>query len=241
MNENSVKIQDKNSKAWLKLCEYIEKVVEDESEQFIPSQYLSEEEYLEILTLPKSISKLKKVKKAQIYGSNIVYVPPEIGEMDSLEDFIPYTSYRLNWFPYEISKCKNLVDSCVSTRAIYGNIKNRMEFPDLSKETIKYDSEKVSCSLCAKEMSWEETDQYWTMKWIGTDDMPLLVNTCSKECLDAVPDSREIYILRPHKGGEELAQPEKTYWDYASESTEQNKQSSAKDSGFFKWLKGLFR
>ena len=87
-------------------------------------------------------------------------------------------------------------------------------------------------------MSWEETDQYWTMKWVGTDDMALLVNTCSKECLDTVSASKEIYNIRPHKGGVELAQPQKTYWDYASDSSESNTNT---ESGVLNWLKRLFK
>ena len=56
----SIKIQDKSSNAWLKLCEYIDSLVEDGSELFQPFQYLSEEEYLELVTLSKSIQTFQK-------------------------------------------------------------------------------------------------------------------------------------------------------------------------------------
>lgn len=39
-----------------------------------------------------------------LYGSNLVRIPPEIGAMTSLEEFTPYTSYRLHWVPYEITR-----------------------------------------------------------------------------------------------------------------------------------------
>lgn len=45
--------------------------------------------------------------------------------------FEPYTSYSLHWFPYELTRCMNLRDSTVSTRALYGNIKYRPAFPRL--------------------------------------------------------------------------------------------------------------
>ena len=58
-----------------------------------------------------------------LYGSGLVRIPPEVGEMTALEDFDPYTSYRLHWFPFEITRCPKLKDSRVSTRALYGNFK----------------------------------------------------------------------------------------------------------------------
>ncbi len=41
----------------------------------------------------------------------------------SLRVFEPYTSRRLHWFPYEITRCTSLRRSVVSTRALYGNYK----------------------------------------------------------------------------------------------------------------------
>ena len=124
--ENNV--QDRDSVAWKKLCEYVEKVAEEERDEFSPFEELGKELYDQIHTLPESISKLKKVKKMWLYGSQLKRIPPEIGEMESLEYFDPYTSYNLHWFPYEIINCKKLKDSRVSTRAIYGNFKNRKDF-----------------------------------------------------------------------------------------------------------------
>lgn len=196
--------QDQNSEAWQKLCEYIDFVVKEEIEIFEPRKALDDELFSEIQTLPKSISKLKRqVKKIYLYGSNLRQIPPEIGEMESLENFDPYTSYNLKWFPYEIIQCKNLKNSTVSTRALYGNFKTKLKFPDLTLETVKYfDTETVKCSICKKEMDYSETDQYWISMVIGTDILPLLVNTCSKECKSQIPEPYSNYFPIPHKGGD---------------------------------------
>ena len=65
-----------------------------------------------------------------LYGSNLVRIPAEIGAMTSLEEFTPYTSYRLHWFPYELTRCPRLVRSTVSSSALYGNFKYRPPFPN---------------------------------------------------------------------------------------------------------------
>ena len=163
--------------------------------------------FSQIYTLPESISKLKKVKKVWLYGSKLKRIPPEIGEMEALEYFDPYTSYDLHWFPYEIINCKNLKDSRVSTRALYGNFKNRMGFPKLTRNPVRYEGNTVSCSICKKEMSWQETNQLWISLWVGTDVLPLLANICSKECESAIPAPPENYIHYLHKGGAQLKQP----------------------------------
>ena len=137
-------IQDRNSEAWLKLCEYVEYIAKKGKKEFSPRDYLGDELFSEIYTLPESIGKLKKVKKVWLYGSNLKRIPPEIGEMESLEYFDPYTSYDLKWFPYEITKCKNLQDSRVSTRAFYGNFKNRKAFPKLDHNPVRYLGKKLN-------------------------------------------------------------------------------------------------
>ena len=111
-------VQDRSSDAWKKLCEYVEIVFSNGDEVFSPYKYMGEELYFQFYTLPASIAKLKKVKKVVLYGSKLKRIPPEVGEMEALEYFDPYTSYYLHWFPYEITKCKNLKDSRVSTRAL---------------------------------------------------------------------------------------------------------------------------
>lgn len=202
--ENNV--QDIHSVAWKKLCEYVDKVAQEEREEFSPLEELGQGLFSQIYTLPESISKLKKVKKVWLYGSNLKRIPPEIGQMESLEYFDPYTSYSLHWFPYEITRCKNLKDSKVSTRVLYGNYKNRMGFPDLMNNPVRYSGETVHCSICDKSMSYEETNQAWISFRVGSDVLPLLANLCSTECKDKLPKPSEGYIQFPHKGGSVVKQ-----------------------------------
>ena len=214
--ENNV--QDRNSKAWNMLCDYIDKIAEEGGDEFAPYEELGAELYSEIFTLPESISKLKKVKKVWLYGSKLKRIPPEIGQLESLEYFDPYTSYNLHWFPFEITECKNLKDSRVSTRALYGNYKNRMGFPRLNHAPVKYFGEKVNCSICKKEMTYDETKQMWITLWIGTDYLPLLANLCSKECeekLNECPKPAEYYWQYPHQGGSDLEMPKMTQMEWA--------------------------
>lgn len=169
-------IQDRNSIAWKKLCEYVDKVASENIEEFSPLDELGEELYSQIYTLPETISKLKKVKKVWLYGSKLKYIPPEIGEMESLEYFDPYTSYDLHWFPYEITNCKNLKDSRVSTRVLYGNYKHRKLFPSLdNNHPVRYCEDKTKCSVCKKEIDYSVTNQLWISLRIGTDVLPLLM------------------------------------------------------------------
>ena len=92
--------------------------------------------FSQIHSLPETISKLKNVTKVWLYGSNLKRIPPEIGEMEALEYFDPYTSYDLHWFPYELTNCKSLKDSRVSTRALYGFFNDRIVFPRLTHNPV---------------------------------------------------------------------------------------------------------
>lgn len=138
--------QDRSGRPWRRLLELIDVAAADGREVFAPAQDLGPEDWSQIITLPRSISKLRCVKHLQLYGSNLERIPPEIGELEALERFTPYTSYNLHWFPYEITRCRKLVDSTVSTRALYGNRTNRLPFPKLpihSKEILP-----DACSIC---------------------------------------------------------------------------------------------
>lgn len=230
------KVQDRDSVAWKKLCEYVEKVAAEERDEFSPFEELGQELFFQIHTLPESIRKLKKVKKMWLYGSKLKRIPPEIGEMESLEYFDPYTSYNLHWFPYEITNCKKLKDSRVSTRAIYGNFKNRKGFPRLNHNPVRYTGDSVKCSVCKKEMTYEETNQMWISLWVGTDVLPLLVNLCSKECEVKLPQPPKAYVQNPHEGGADLIQPTYEEWEdvyvtkYTMEDLEKlNKEKKEKD------------
>jgi hypothetical protein len=205
-------VQDRNSDAWKKICEYVEVVAENGNDEFSPREYLGDELFAQIYTLPESIGKLRKVKKVWLYGSNLKRIPPEIGQMKSLEYFDPYTSYDLKWFPYELTKCKNLKDSRISTRALFGNFKNRKPFPKLDHNPVRYEGKTVKCSICEKEMSYDETNQLWITLRIGTDTVPLLANLCSKKCENDLPSPPKGYVQAPHKGGADLKQPSYEEW-----------------------------
>lgn len=201
-------VQDRGCEAWKKLCDYVERAAEEGLEVFSPGKELGAELFAQIHTLPESISKLKRVKKLFLYGSRLKRLPPEIGDMDALEEFSLYTSYDLHWFPYEITRCKHLKDSTVSTRAIYGNYKNRMGFPNLKHNPVRYEGEMLRCSVCNQEMYYTQSNQLWITLWVGTDSLPLLTNLCSVTCELALPKPHEEYVPYAHKGGADLQQPE---------------------------------
>lgn len=207
-------VQDTNSKAWEILCQYIDDLADSGHDEFSPAQVLGLEHYSRIHTLPQSINKLKQVKKMSLYGSQLKRIPPEIGEMEALEYFDPYTSYNLHWFPFEITNCKNLKDSRVSTRALYGNFKLRNPFPSLHKNQVRYDSDEYRCGNCKKVLNHGTTEQYWITLPVATDYMPLLVNVCSNECRDQLPVPDEGYIQHAHKGGGNLQQPKLSEMEY---------------------------
>jgi hypothetical protein len=221
-------IQDKNSLAWNRLCDYIDLLAENELEVFEPRKALGDIIYSQICTLPRSISKLKKVKKMDLYRSSLFIIPPEIGEMESLETIDPYMSDNLKWFPYELVRCKNLNDSRISTRMIFGNEKNRKPFPDLNRITFKYDTKYVRCSICEKIISYEETNQLWITLRLGTDYMPLLANLCSYECQMKLKEPAYGFNKYPHKGGEKLIQPTLDQYEIMDYYTKHRKRSRRK-------------
>lgn len=206
-------IQDTNAPGWLRLLELIEEAATDGREEFRPLPELSPEQRRQIVTLPASIGWLTAVRTLVLYGSNLVRIPPEIGDMTNLEEFSPYTSGRLHWFPYEITRCARLVNSTVSTRSIYGNYKYRPPFPRLQPPgdtVLDLDGLDPSrwgttaartCSVCTGPISATGPHQTWLSKVVATDVLPLLVNACSQACLDALPPAAKGYIPTPHRGG----------------------------------------
>lgn len=227
--ENNV--QDKTIKAWHELCDYIDELAESGVKEFSPRERLGAEQFAQIHTLPESIGKLDKVTKMWLYGSQLKRIPPEIGLMESLEFFDPYTSYKLHWFPYEITNCKKLKDSRISTRALYGNYKYRDGFPRLKNNPIRYDGEQLNCSICQKTISYDQTNQLWISLKIGTDVVPLLVNSCSIECTKALPKPPDNYVQKPHKGGHGLKQPltEDEKWEIEYKQEIKDKESKDKN------------
>lgn len=217
--------QDTSAPGWQRLLELIDEAAADGREEFWPLVGLSAEERRQIVTLPSSIATLTAVKRFVVYGSNLVRIPPEIGAMTSLEEFAPYTSYRLHWFPYEITRCRKLTRSTVSTRALFGNYKLRPPFPRLqpSQDSVadldaahldprRWGATAVhSCSVCNQPIAQRGLHQVWISIRVATDVLPLLVNACSARCVDALPGGARDYIAVPHKGGHVVQPP--SDWD----------------------------
>jgi hypothetical protein len=192
--------------AWSRVLDLIERSKKSGVEVLDLGRDLDPADYSKLRTLPPEIGKLTKLKKLVIYGSNISYLPREIGGCESLVEFTPYTSYRLHWFPFEITRCSNLKKSCVSTRAIYGNRKLRTPFPDLSRTAWDWGNQE--CSICGQR---GDVTQYWISKVVATDVLPMLVSVCSDACLSKVGVGADGYLPTPHKGGLGLGQP-KAEW-----------------------------
>jgi hypothetical protein len=199
-------IQDTQCDAWEHLCALIDEAAADGREEFSPGREMLPQQWAQITALPPSIAKLKAVKHFILYGSSLVRIPPEIGEMTSLEEFTPYTSYRLHWFPFEITRCKNLKRSTVSTRALYGNYKYRPPFPRLPQ--ISSLNAPGRCSVCATPLPAQGMKQVWISLPVATDVLPLLVHACSDQCIGRLPTPPKSYVQAPHAGGLGLAQPE---------------------------------
>jgi hypothetical protein len=216
--------QDTSARGWLHLLDLIEEAAADGREEFRPLAEMDADERRDIVTLPPSIAKLTAVKHFVLYGSNLVRIPPEIGAMTGLEVFSPYTSYRLHWFPYELTRCVHLRDSTVSTRAVYGNFKYRAPFPRLRPDPDAgggpaLDPDDLdpgvwgvpsvrTCSVCDGPIGATGPWQAWISLWVATDVLPLLVNACSRACVDALPQGAEHHVRTSHKGGPDVVQPE---------------------------------
>ena len=212
--------QDTSTAGWKRLLELVDEAAADGREEFRPLVDLSPEERRQIVTLPPSIAKLTSVKRFVLYGSNLVRIPPEIGAMTSLEEFTPYTSYRLHWFPYEITRCSNLTRSTVSTRALFGNYKVRSPFPKLQPPHSAADlpltaldphlwgSTAVrSCGVCDEPIELGGLHQAWISVRVATDVLPLLVNACSPACIATLPRGAEDHPPYPHTGGNINSRP----------------------------------
>jgi hypothetical protein len=211
--------QDTAAPGWLKLLALIEQAAADGRPVFKPFVELSAPQRRQVVTLPPEIAKLTAVRHLVLYGTNLVRIPPEIGAMTSLERFEPYTSHRLHWYPYELTRCTRISDSTVSTRVLYGNFKFRPPFPRLRPVTGAEEADFAAldpgvwgaaaartCSVCDRALD-RELHQVWISRAVGTDVLPLLVNACSAACVAALPDPYPKYVRTPHTGGPEVMQP----------------------------------
>jgi hypothetical protein len=190
--------QDTGCDAWRRLLGLIEEAAADKRPTFAPLAGIDAAQRKSIVTLPPTIAKLTSVTHLDLYGSHLVSIPSEIGQMRNLTDFDPYTSYRLHWFPYEIVRCRRLRRSKVSTRALYGNHKLRPPFPRLEP----YEPTTTrTCSVCDRVYDDAGRHRVWVSLMIATDVLPLLVNACSRECIQRLPRPAAGYVQRPHRGG----------------------------------------
>ena len=204
-------VQDTGCEAWTLLESMIERALARHATEFAPGLEMRPELWCQIVTLPASIGNLKSVRQLYLYGSHLVRVPIEIGDMDNLEEFDAYTSDRLHWLPYEITRCRKLKRSRMSTRVLYGNYKYRPPFPRLGAG-IDSGLAPSQCSVCRRPLPDSGVKQVWISLRVATDVIPLLVNGCSEACLQRLPTPATGYVDYPHRGGLELQQPP-TYFD----------------------------
>lgn len=211
--------QDTEAAGWQHLLALIDEAAADGRTVFKPFVEMPAAERRQVVTLPATIARLTAVERLVLYGTNLVRIPPEIGAMSSLTVFDPYTSHRLHWYPYELTRCARLADSTVSTRALYGNFKFRPPFPALRPRTGAGEADFSaldpgvwgadavrSCSVCDGPVD-RELHQVWISCLVGTDVLPFLVNACSAACLTALPKPHKAYVPVAHTGGPDLEQP----------------------------------
>jgi hypothetical protein len=208
-------IQDTQSEGWTRLLELVEIAAADGREEFAPLHEMPLHAQSQVITLPSTIGKLKAVRRLLLFASFLVRIPPEIGDMKNLVEFDTYTSYRLHWYPYEITRCTKLDETRVSTRALYGNFKFDAPFPRLETPLAstpgvdlanlppeRYGAPTTTtCSVCRRPLAQTGLHQVWISLIVGTDVLPLLVNACSLDCVARLPPAPSGYVAGPHTGG----------------------------------------
>jgi uncharacterized protein (TIGR02996 family) len=199
--------QDTECDSWKRLLDLIEQAAHDGRPELAPFRNSAIDER-EILTLPPTIGKLVEVKKLSLWFSNLARIPPEIAGMTSLHYFTPRGSKWLHWLPYEIAHCPQLVMSDLSQRYLYGSLEHPFPFPALAPGT--YPAVNRACSVCAQTFRDVGAHRVWISLQVASDVMPLLVNACSRACLDRLPAPPDKYIAGVHRGGE-IVWPKPTY------------------------------
>ena len=197
--------QDASTPGWMQTLEQIRAATADRTQTFEPSAHMPWEDWMTVITLPKQVADLRSVRTIRLYGSHLQRLPPEIGRMTMLHDLDVYTSYNLHWLPYEILRCKNLKESRMSTRALYGNRNTGLPFPRLRgpMDSLTPDT----CSVCDQAFGDNTPRLYWTTQRVGTDYVPLLAHSCSESCTASVPNAPPGFFARPHKGGGGVGMP----------------------------------
>lgn len=201
-------VQDTNGEAWRLLLELIARAIDSKASEFAPGLVMPPELWNQIVTLPPYIKFLTSVKRLYLYSSHLVRIPPEIGGMRNLKELDLYTSYRLHWLPYEVTRCARLKLSRISTRALYGNYKYRPPFPKLDTNASLELAKTSRCSVCDRDFAAASVRQAWISRLVGKDVVPLLVNSCSEDCIARLPPPAKGYVDHPHTGGLSVRQPE---------------------------------
>jgi len=202
--------QDQDTPGRRQLVELIRLTEKERLSAFEPSAHIPWEDWMRVVTLPAALGSLSLVKEVRLYGSHLRRLPPEIGRMKDLQDLDIYTSYSLHWLPYEVTRCRQLTKSRMSTRALYGNRKTRLPFPRLNRpvETLL----PSTCSICDRPFGDVTPQLYWITLPVATDVVPLLVHSCSNDCTLSIPQPPKGYFQRPHKGGGGVGMPNP--WDH---------------------------
>ena len=203
-------VQDTSCDAWQELVARIERAARDGVEEFSPLDDMSEPDRARIVTLPQSIDQLTRVRTLELFGSYLSRIPPEIGAMRALEYLDVYMSYRLHFLPFELTRCSELKDSRMSTRALFGNFKNRGHFPNLLAEQNAATLARIrpaSCSVCGGPLTGPEIRDRWITLSVGTDRVPLLLVACSQTCIGKLPAAAQGYVANAHTGGSSVVQP----------------------------------
>lgn len=206
-------VQDTNCDAWRHVVDRVENAVARGEEIFDPLAGLPGPAREQIMTLPASLGRLVRVRELKLYGSHLVSLPPEIGAMTSLADLDVYTSYRLHFLPYELTRCTALRRSRASTRALYGNYKFRSPFPDLMHPANAVALARLTpatCSVCDTPLLAPPVRRWITLA-AGADWFPLLVNACSTQCVHRLPTPPPGYVQEAHAGGLGVVQPPPRY------------------------------
>jgi hypothetical protein len=191
-------VQDQSAAGWGHVTEVIERLARAGATVFDPSATIPWDDWVRVITLPAEIAALTHVREVRLYGSSLRRLPPEIGRLSSLRELDLYTSYSLHWLPYEVTRCRNLRASRMSTRALYGNKKTRLPFPRLSRPIDALLP--TTCSVCDRPFGERAPHLFWTTQWVGTDNVPLLIHSCSSSCTESVPSAPSGFCERPHKG-----------------------------------------
>ena len=72
--------QDTESDAWKRLLDLIEQAASDQREEFAPGFEMHWEHWMQIVTLPSTIAKLKSVKRLMLYSATWSAYRPRSGK-----------------------------------------------------------------------------------------------------------------------------------------------------------------